>query len=235
MDLQKVCSELNLNPSNVLNVYQFGSRVYGTATSTSDWDFVIVCKDYYGEVFVENKENTINANVFNPETFQIGINEHYIYLLLCLFLPKQNVWKEEYKPNFTLCLPKLRSTVSYESARTWVKAKKKFTIENKKPLGRKNIVNSIREIRFAIQIATLGMISDYTICNELKKEVCESDSSDWDYYQKIYRPLFKKYLKEFRQVAPKDKAFEIIYKDLSNIAEVMKAQENQISSNDTED
>lgn len=32
-------------PENILNVYLWGSRIYGTATPESDWDIVVVTKD----------------------------------------------------------------------------------------------------------------------------------------------------------------------------------------------
>lgn len=40
-----------------------------------------------------------------------------------------------------------------EASRTWVKAKKKFTVENNETLGKKNIVNAVRELQFAVQLA----------------------------------------------------------------------------------
>jgi predicted nucleotidyltransferase len=32
--------------SNVLNVYGWGSRVYGTATAESDWDFIVITEEF---------------------------------------------------------------------------------------------------------------------------------------------------------------------------------------------
>jgi hypothetical protein len=94
--------------------------VYGSATESSDWDFVIVVKDYHDDPFI-NATEKISAIIWNPETFQIGLNEHYIYLLICVMAPPQFVWKQQINFTWSLCLPKLRSTVSFETARTWVK------------------------------------------------------------------------------------------------------------------
>lgn len=38
-------SDIVQDPDTILNVYLWGSRVYGTATPTSDWDFIAVVKD----------------------------------------------------------------------------------------------------------------------------------------------------------------------------------------------
>ena len=32
--------------SNILNIYQFGSRVYGNNTEESDYDYIFICKEY---------------------------------------------------------------------------------------------------------------------------------------------------------------------------------------------
>lgn len=89
--------------------------------------------------------------------------------------------------NFTLNLGKLRSSVSKESHRLWVKARKKFTLENNKPLGRKDIVNTMREWMFAIQLAETGTIYDFTVANELKTEVNSETEEHWEYYEKKYK------------------------------------------------
>lgn len=37
---EKICSELNLDLSKVLNIYPYGSKVYGTANEESDDDWI---------------------------------------------------------------------------------------------------------------------------------------------------------------------------------------------------
>ena len=77
---------------------------------------------------------------------------------------------------------------------------------------------------FGIQIAQTGRIYDMTVANELKKEVCSQTSEDWSFYQKTYKPLFNKYQTQFKSLAPKNRQFEIVYRDISNDIEVMKKQ-----------
>lgn len=103
-------------------------------------------------------------------------------------------------------------------------ARKKFVNENNKPLGRKNIVNAIRELMFAIQIAKTGRINDFTAANDLKKEVCSCTEEDWEFYKTKFKPISNKLSTEFKKLAPKDIKFEIIYKELSNDPLVMEQQ-----------
>ena len=43
-----VQSIVELDPAEVLNVYCFGSRLYGSHSVTSDYDYRVVCRDYKG-------------------------------------------------------------------------------------------------------------------------------------------------------------------------------------------
>jgi predicted nucleotidyltransferase len=47
-DVNYVVQSLGLDLENVLNVYCFGSRLYGSHTNQSDYDFRIVCAAYDG-------------------------------------------------------------------------------------------------------------------------------------------------------------------------------------------
>lgn len=53
------------------------------------------------------------------------VEENDINVLLCLFLPRGSVWKEDIdytKDHFLLKLPKLKRSVCREAMRTWKKA-----------------------------------------------------------------------------------------------------------------
>eukprot|EP01126_Amoeba_proteus_P064355 TRINITY_DN8_c0_g1_i10.p1 TRINITY_DN8_c0_g1~~TRINITY_DN8_c0_g1_i10.p1 ORF type:complete len:101 (+),score=20.73 TRINITY_DN8_c0_g1_i10:73-375(+) len=43
--LERVYQALSLTVDQVLCVYLFGSRLYGTVTQQSDWDYVVVVQD----------------------------------------------------------------------------------------------------------------------------------------------------------------------------------------------
>lgn len=110
LTLETALDALHLDPTKVKNVYVFGSRAYGTAKEDSDYDLVIVMEGYTGEPFLD--ADGIDAMVYNPAAFQLNLDEHYIFAVLCLFLPPQFVWKQEIQFQFQLSLGKLRSSVS---------------------------------------------------------------------------------------------------------------------------
>ncbi len=49
MSIEEVLLASGLRPIRVKNVYLFGSRVYGNATLSSDWDVLIIANSPYTE------------------------------------------------------------------------------------------------------------------------------------------------------------------------------------------
>lgn len=67
------------NPNN-LNVYRFGSVVYGTNTKDSDEDFIVVTKE-------KLISNNINVHYYTIIEFQTLLDNHDIQMLECFYLP----------------------------------------------------------------------------------------------------------------------------------------------------
>jgi len=63
-----VVRDLGLEEEKILNVYMFGSRVYGTATEDSDWDSV------YGETEILISIKPIKINNFSKMLGNLGIS-----------------------------------------------------------------------------------------------------------------------------------------------------------------
>jgi predicted nucleotidyltransferase len=86
MDLKTLLSKLHLDDTKVLNVYQYGSRVYGTHSDSSDYDFTIILSDDYTELTKIAPDNTIrndnlDANVFHLKDYKQLIDEHKMPIL----------------------------------------------------------------------------------------------------------------------------------------------------------
>lgn len=126
MNLEEILKRANLNNDNVVSCFAYGSRVYGNFRKDSDHDFIIVVKNKTEEQF---SDNLININFFSVEEHQNRLNEHEISALECYFLPGEFVLKNEKIYNFKLDLQKLRHALSAKSSNSFVKSKKKLTVE----------------------------------------------------------------------------------------------------------
>jgi len=210
MDLLKeIISRSKLDVKDLVAVYPYGSRVYGTANKQSDYDFIVIIKK---KTNTQYSDKLININFYTPEEHQQRLNDHEISALECHFLDHKWMLFDSNHPlnkkniefQFQLNLPKLRQSLSAKSSNSWVKAKKKLIVEKDLDLniGRKSLFHSIRIINYGIQIARYGKIIDYTSCNSLYKDIMEQYS--WPEMVLSYKKIYNNILTEFRQLAPKE-------------------------------
>src|SRR5690606_36141759 len=116
--LEQVYQLLRIDGSKILNVYLFGSRVYGLFNEESDWDLIIVCTNDYeyqhptpdkhfmsvDENFklVEGREylrvmiscGNINVGIYKEQVWRSLLREHSIWVLFCCSLPPEFKWKQ---------------------------------------------------------------------------------------------------------------------------------------------
>lgn len=188
-------------------LYPYGSRVYGTNHPGSDWDYVGV-KLSVG--FSEIEQGVINVKLMDPEHFQELLDQHNVSALECYFLPREFVLKiPDDAWNFKLSLSQLRNSFSEKASKSFVKAKKKFVspydwAKDERDRGKKSLFHSLRILNFGIQIAEQGKIVDYGAANEIFEEIVSNPSSDWEDYQKRWKPVFNQMATQFRALAPKD-------------------------------
>lgn len=207
--LKEILNKTKLDIRDLIAVYPYGSRVYGTARKNSDYDFIVITSKKTNEQY---SDSLINVNFYTPEEHQNRLNEHEISALECYFLPKDQMLFDTSHPlnrkncarfTFNLDVTKLRHALSAKSSNSWVKAKKKLTVEKDYDLnlGRKSLFHSIRIIDYGIQIATHKTIIDYGSCNALFEEImnCYSWTEMFDQYKERYNKICS----DFRVLAPK--------------------------------
>lgn len=200
MRYEDLLKRAKLNDSNIINAYQYGSRVYGNYTNKSDYDYIIIVKNLDNEQFSDNQ---ININFFTLENHINRIKDHEISALETLFLSEHFILKETKKFDFKLDKSKLRHSLSAKSSNSWVKAKKKLTVEQDYDLnvGRKSLFHSFRIVDFGIQVASNGRIIDYSSCNYLYSEIISL--YEWTDMFDTFKVRYNKLMSEFRKVAEK--------------------------------
>lgn len=196
---QEIISASNLHPLRVLNIYLFGSRVYGNVSDNSDWDVIIVAKTSSPET--EIKSDKFNIHILTPDRFQDGLDQHNIRNIECLMAPDWAKLQEDYKFKFELKLNRLRHSISHTNSNSWVKAKKKLQ-QGDYYIGIKSLWHSLRITMFGIQIVKFGQIKYWDCANDIWNEI-SSTKWDWDSLDSRFRFLNNKLLSEFRQITPK--------------------------------
>lgn len=201
MNAQQVLERIKLNESDVIAIYPYGSRVYCNVRPDSDYDFIVITTKKINEQF---SDRLINVNFYTPEEHQKRLDDHEISALECYFLPNEIKLIEKRKFNFKLDLSKLRHSLSAKSSNSWVKAKKKLTVEKDYDynVGAKSLFHSFRIIDFGIQIAENSKIIDYGSCNKLFNNIMNQRT--WDSMFDEYKGLYNIDCSRFRVLAPKD-------------------------------
>eukprot|EP01130_Rhizamoeba_saxonica_P008385 TRINITY_DN3385_c0_g2_i4.p1 TRINITY_DN3385_c0_g2~~TRINITY_DN3385_c0_g2_i4.p1 ORF type:complete len:244 (+),score=42.80 TRINITY_DN3385_c0_g2_i4:17-748(+) len=191
MDWERVVDEIpGIDVSQVINVYQYGSRVYGTYTDNSDYDICIVVSDQC-EVTDQNNTNEylgVDINMYTHSQFIKVIQEHHVPAIEVIYSPPQTIMRctFDYIPEFTLDLATLRTTVSKISNMCMGYAKILWIKENEYLKSKKNIIHGIRYTMFGIQLATNGEIHDYSCANELYYQIQQEEEQEWSFYQTKY-------------------------------------------------
>lgn len=179
-------------------VFPYGSRVYGTERKDSDADYLVVYQTALTgqEEMIFSTCPFLNLHYFNNKDWQDQLNEHKIHAVESYFVNKNNEFV------FNLDKTKLRHEFSQKASNSWVKAKKKLTVEKDWMIGWKSLFHSLRILNFGTQIAQFGEIKDFSSENETWKRILNMQCYDWEILNKEFKPIYNQKATEFRKVAP---------------------------------
>lgn len=195
----------------MIDGYIRGSRMYGVSDENSDIDlYVISDEKLEGSFTTYDDEGTkVDIEVLSHKTFQRLLDDHDIAALEVYFF-----YDLSDKFSFTLDKAKLRHSISQKASNSWVKCKKKLTVEMEKldkpflrqdmhRIGTKSLWHSFRILDFGVQIAKHGKIVDFQSCNHLYLDMTMYGQT-WDDIKKKWQEPHNKAFSALREVAPKE-------------------------------
>jgi len=192
MKAEEICEALGIDQSKILNIYPYGSRVYGTAKEWSDYDYVIVFKSTlpsgaFKDNAISSKNKMIQGTCYSRAGFIDALNNYQISALECFFLPEDKIIQK--KMNFSLKPLDKRALVKNiiaTASSCWHNAILSHQNDNEE-FAKKNVYHAIRILHFGLQILRDGKITNYGRMNDFKGEVY----GDKDFHVKTY---FNKFL-----------------------------------------
>lgn len=186
---EEVIAAAGVHPLKVKNIFLYGSRVYGTANETSDWDIIMIASHMLAH---EEKKVTVNGallniHIFTPDYFKEELKLHHPRALECLFAPEWIVLLNKVPLAQEINIKRLVMDTLNESRNRWRRAKNAI-LEYNFYTGQKSAFHSLRILIFAIQVAEHGKIIDYSAANYLYPQIVGVDEIDWDFYKETFLP-----------------------------------------------
>lgn len=189
------------------NYFEFGSSIYGN-----------------------DKPNDIDMYSFRPKTFEVANDSKFeihhitydefierleacdIVMIEGYSLQYHSKFKDCHDlniPRITFDKSKLRSSISQTASNSFVKAKKKLTVEKdyNRTAAMKSLFHCLRIIMFGKQIGYQGYIYDFSAANdlyvEIKNDFMYNDNDVLELIDTKYKKIKNTLMSEFRRIAPK--------------------------------
>ena len=202
MNANNIIKELEIE-DEVLNIYPYGSQVYGTANVDSDHDYIIVMKSAFldsgsfKDNAISNEDKSIQGVLYSRGGFQDAINNYEIGALECIFLSEDQVIQRKWPFKLNKLVHKdMSKNIIKKASSNYHIAKHQYADEDFER-AKKGVFHALRILDFGIQIAEKGRIYDFSHANDMKKIIDQDDS---------FNP--KKYLGDFNTMRKRLKAYE---------------------------
>ena len=194
-----ILRELNLNGNDVVNIYNHGSWVYGSNSSESDRDLIIVTRfprqdplkfmtdfDYFHEFELHRLWNEYDVCVYSVENFEILLKKNFLIAVQCVFLPDEFKIKEDIDFR-TIYLEKyydkvrLKQVAFYENLTALnlcdPDGKRKYPVRSSEPIQPnndyilKNLFHGLRYLDFVEQLIQTRSIHNFRRVTHLFHEM----------------------------------------------------------------
>lgn len=187
---EEVKSLTGLPEWKIINIYLYGSRVYGTSETDSDYDFIVTANSLNEHREIRNDK--YNVHVITPDKFLDELEAYRMVNLECVFAPNFARIQEKvnYLSSFKLDRQKLRRKLLTQSHDSWHKAKMKLN-ESDIDRGLKSLFHSLRILLFGIQIIEHGEIIDFSEGNYYWQEIIDCGEVEWEPLKTKFLPLKK--------------------------------------------
>ncbi len=181
MDAKEVIEKLGLDDKDIINVYPYGSRVYGTATEKSDYDFIVVYKSAFlpNGAFrnnaISSEDRTIQGVCYSRSGFQDALNNYEIGAIECMFLPDEMVLRQVWPfKNHKWDKKEMSRKIITKASDSWHNAKMRLSDDDLET-SKKGLWHSLRILLFGIQLKEHCKIVDFSGANFLRESIFDDN------------------------------------------------------------
>jgi predicted nucleotidyltransferase len=199
---QDILMSLNIK-EEVLGIFQYGSRVYGLEKDDSDYDYIIVTKSSFlpSGAFKQNAISSSDKNIqgvlYSRSGFIDAINNYEIAALECLSLTPTNIILSKWPFKVQKWDEKeMVEKIIQKASASWHIASEQSK-NDQKHLAKKGVFHALRILMFGIQLKEHKKIIDFSVSNELKREIERLPEDIFD--DRLYLKLRDKLMENLRK------------------------------------
>ena len=199
---KEILDKFDIGLSQVVCIYPYGSRVYGSHGPDSDHDWIIVYKSSllpsgaFRDNAISSDENKSHQAVcYSRSGFRNAIDTYDIVALECAFLSAGSPLMESMKFPIRKWVPKeMVAAVITKASASWHLAKMHSDDDER---TKKNAYHALRVLKFGEQMAEFGRIIDFSATNQLRQEI----GGDETFFRDKYLSMFNDSLSRMRMLA----------------------------------
>lgn len=181
-NVQEIIKLSGVHPLKVRNLYVYGSRVYGYARRSSDYDIVMVAPGLIGK---ETKNEIYNVHQVMPDRFADEIENYNVRAMECIFAPDWAKLQEKQNYEIKIVPAKLVSSFLTQSHDMWNHAKHKFH-ENDILRANKSGFHSLKTLVLGIDIVKNNRITDFRVVKTMHEDFESYFFTEWDDMKSTY-------------------------------------------------
>ena len=193
MDLREVCSKLDVPITKVVNAYVVGSRLWGSAHATSDWDLIIVTRERgeQGAAHAVHKA-MFDAKVMSLVEYTARLRAHRMPELATVWAPEPCIMRQTVEPTslFTIDVPSLRAATMKDAEKAWKRIAKSMA-RGDVNVAKKVTIASVRYSMLAVQVAETGRIHSYTCANAHRMELLNNYACTFETLEEEYHSIVR--------------------------------------------
>lgn len=187
--IQEICKQFKLKEEDIVNVYAYGSRIYGTHNPDSDYDYVVVYKSAllpsgaFKDNARSNEDRSIQIICYSRGGFKDGIQKYDISCLESLFLPKEFVVQAKWPFKLEkINLKEFGDKIISKSSASWHSASLALS-DGHYYHAKKGFYHAIRILDFALQLKESGFSKiDFSKAKMYWNEISKIDDNDLKHY-----------------------------------------------------
>jgi hypothetical protein len=182
MEAKEILEKLNIPENDVVNIYPYGSKVYGTDNEDSDDDFIIVYKaamlpnGAFRNNAISSADKKIQAVCYSRGGFQDAINNYEIGALECISLPDSMAIMKKWKFSIQRWEEKemVKKIITKASA-SWHLAQLQFE-DDEVEMAKKGVYHAIRILYLGLQLKQFKKIVTFSEAKAIKEMVMKDEN-----------------------------------------------------------